>query len=106
VQICRTPFAESSDVVVRLLAGGQNYAMAIAVNAFAPLLGAGEGLSPVLAAIPHNAPSVAVVANSSRLMRYQITTQPQPTRDNGCTSAETAGTSTPAGVGASRGDES
>jgi cation-transporting P-type ATPase C len=50
----------------------QNYAMSIAVNAFGLLLGAGGGLSPVLAAILHNASSVAVVANSSRLIRYQI----------------------------------
>jgi cation-transporting P-type ATPase C len=50
----------------------QNYAMSIAVNAFGLLLGAGGGLSPVLAAILHNASSVAVVANSSRLIRYQL----------------------------------
>jgi cation-transporting P-type ATPase C len=36
------------------------------------LLAAGGGLSPVLAAVLHNASSVAVVANSSRLIRYQI----------------------------------
>jgi cation-transporting P-type ATPase C len=50
----------------------QNYAMSIAVNAFGLLLGAGGGLSPVLAAVLHNASSVAVVANSSRLIRYQL----------------------------------
>jgi manganese/zinc-transporting P-type ATPase C len=50
----------------------QNYAMSIAVNAFGLLLGAGGALSPVLAAILHNASSVAVVANSSRLIRYQL----------------------------------
>ncbi|HEX3546973.1 MAG TPA: cation-translocating P-type ATPase [Mycobacterium sp.] len=50
----------------------QNYAMSIAVNAFGLLLAAGGGLSPVLAAVLHNASSVAVVANSSRLIRYQI----------------------------------
>jgi cation-transporting P-type ATPase C len=49
----------------------QNYAMSIAVNAVGLLVGAGGGLSPVLAAI-HNASSVAVVANSSRLIRYQL----------------------------------
>jgi manganese-transporting P-type ATPase C len=54
----------------------QNYAMSIAVNAFGLLLGAGGGLSPVLAAILHNASSVAVVANSSRLIRYQLAGQP------------------------------
>ncbi|AQA02617.1 copper-translocating P-type ATPase [Mycobacterium sp. MS1601] len=50
----------------------QNYAMSIAVNAFGLLLGAGGGLSPVMAAILHNASSVAVVANSSRLIRYEL----------------------------------
>jgi cation-transporting P-type ATPase C len=47
--------------------------MSISVNAFGLLLGAGGALSPVLAAILHNASSVAVVANSSRLIRYQLT---------------------------------
>lgn len=51
---------------------GQNYAMSIAVNALGLLIGAGGALSPVLAAILHNASSVAVVANSSRLIRYQL----------------------------------
>ncbi len=50
----------------------QNYAMSIAVNAAGLLIGAGGALSPVLAAILHNASSVAVVANSSRLIRYQL----------------------------------
>jgi manganese/zinc-transporting P-type ATPase C len=50
----------------------QNYAMSIAVNALGLLVGAGGALSPVLAAILHNASSVAVVANSSRLIRYQL----------------------------------
>jgi cation-transporting P-type ATPase C len=50
----------------------QNYAMSIAVNAAGLLIGAGGALSPVLAAILHNASSVAVVANSSRLIRYRL----------------------------------
>ncbi len=50
----------------------QNYGMAIAVNAAGLLIGAGGALSPVLAAILHNASSVAVVANSSRLIRYRL----------------------------------
>lgn len=58
----------------------QNYAMSIAVNAFGLLLGAGGGLSPVLAAVLHNASSVAVVANSSRLIRYEVA----PPDDNDC----------------------
>ena len=52
----------------------QNYAMSIAVNAFGLLFAAGGGLSPVLAAVLHNASSVAVVANSSRLIGYQLAT--------------------------------
>ncbi|MEE9243002.1 MAG: cation-translocating P-type ATPase [Mycobacterium sp.] len=51
----------------------QNYAMSIAVNALGLLVGAGGALSPVLAAVLHNASSVAVVANSSRLIRYGLT---------------------------------
>jgi manganese/zinc-transporting P-type ATPase C len=47
--------------------------MSIAVNALGLLIGAGGALSPVLAAVLHNASSVAVVANSSRLIRYEIT---------------------------------
>lgn len=50
----------------------ENYAMSIAVNAAGLLIGAGGALSPVLAALLHNASSVAVVANSSRLIRYQL----------------------------------
>lgn len=50
----------------------QNYAMSIAVNALGLIVGAGGGLSPVLAAVLHNASSVAVVANSSRLIRYEL----------------------------------
>lgn len=50
----------------------QNYAMSIAVNAIGLVIGAGGALSPVLAAVLHNASSVAVVGNSSRLIRYQL----------------------------------
>jgi cation-transporting P-type ATPase C len=50
----------------------QNYGMSIAVNAVGLLIGAGGALSPVLAALLHNASSVAVVANSSRLIRYRL----------------------------------
>ena len=46
--------------------------MSIAVNAFGLLLGAGGGLSPVMAAVLHNASSVALVTNSSRLIRYEL----------------------------------
>jgi cation-transporting P-type ATPase C len=50
----------------------QNYGMSIAVNAAGLLVSAGGALSPVVAAILHNASSVAVVANSSRLIRYRL----------------------------------
>ena len=50
----------------------QNYGMSIAVNAIGLLVSAGGALSPVLAAVLHNASSVAVVGNSSRLIRYTL----------------------------------
>lgn len=50
----------------------QNYAMSIAVNAIGLAVGAAGALSPVLAAVLHNASSVAVVANSARLIRYEL----------------------------------
>lgn len=50
----------------------QNYGMSIAVNAVGLVVSAGGALSPVAAAILHNASSVAVVANSSRLIRYEL----------------------------------
>jgi cation-transporting P-type ATPase C len=50
----------------------ENYGMSIAVNAAGLIIGAGGALSPVLAALLHNASSVAVVANSSRLIRYRL----------------------------------
>jgi cation-transporting P-type ATPase C len=55
--------------------------MSIAVNAIGILVGAGGALSPVLAAILHNASSVAVVANSSRLIRYQLVDDPSRRND-------------------------
>jgi cation-transporting P-type ATPase C len=54
----------------------QNYAMSIAVNAIGLIVGAGGALSPVLAAVLHNASSVAVVGNSSRLIRYRLDQEP------------------------------
>jgi len=51
----------------------QNYGMSIAVNAAGLLVSAGGAMSPVVAAILHNASSVAVVGNSSRLIRYRLT---------------------------------
>ncbi|GAA1313678.1 heavy metal translocating P-type ATPase [Pseudonocardia xinjiangensis] len=50
----------------------QNYGMSIAVNAAGLLVSAGGAMSPVIAAILHNASSVAVVGNSSRLIRYRL----------------------------------
>jgi cation-transporting P-type ATPase C len=49
----------------------QNYGLSIAVNAVGLAVSAAGALSPVVAAILHNASSVAVVANSSRLIRYR-----------------------------------
>ena len=48
----------------------QNYALSIAVNGLGLLVGAGGALSPVMAAVLHNASSLAVAANSARLVRY------------------------------------
>jgi cation-transporting P-type ATPase C len=50
----------------------QNYSMSIAVNAAGLVVSAGGAMSPVVAAILHNASSVAVVGNSSRLIRYRL----------------------------------
>jgi manganese/zinc-transporting P-type ATPase C len=50
----------------------QNYGLSIAVNAVGLAVGAGGALSPVMAAVLHNASSVAVVGNSSRLTHYRI----------------------------------
>lgn len=64
----------------------QNYGMSIAVNAVGLLVSAGGGLSPVLAAVLHNASSIAVVGNSSRITRYRL--EPGP-------AGLTGGSSTP-----------
>ncbi|NHC14787.1 heavy metal translocating P-type ATPase [Motilibacter deserti] len=50
----------------------QNYGMSIAVNGLGLLIGAGGALSPVAAAILHNASSIAVAGNSTRLVRYRV----------------------------------
>jgi cation-transporting P-type ATPase C len=60
----------------------QNYAMSIGVNAAGLAMGALGGLTPVLAAILHNASSVVVVANSSRLIRYQLAGPSRPRRQS------------------------
>ncbi|WP_042573659.1 heavy metal translocating P-type ATPase [Rhodococcus sp. MEB064] len=49
----------------------QNYGMSIAVNAIGLAVSAGGALSPVLAAILHNASSIIVVGNSARLIEYR-----------------------------------
>ncbi|MEB3050362.1 manganese-exporting P-type ATPase CtpC [Mycolicibacter sp. MYC123] len=67
----------------------QNYGMSIAVNAAGLLIGAVGALSPVLAAILHNASSVAVATNSSRLIRYRLAGN--GSRDGGVQSTETEG---------------
>jgi cation-transporting P-type ATPase C len=48
----------------------QNYTLSVGVNVAGLLASAGGTLSPVLAALLHNASSIAVVANSARLVRY------------------------------------
>lgn len=53
----------------------QNYGMSIAVNALGLAVSAGGALTPVMAAILHNASSVAVVGNSARLTRWGLPTQ-------------------------------
>jgi manganese/zinc-transporting P-type ATPase C len=50
----------------------QNYGMSITVNAAGLAVSAAGALSPVLAAVLHNASSIAVVANSSRAARYRL----------------------------------
>ncbi|WP_028473270.1 heavy metal translocating P-type ATPase [Nocardioides alkalitolerans] len=50
----------------------QNYGMSIAVNSVGLVVSAGGALSPVVAALLHNASSIAVVANSSRTTRYRL----------------------------------
>ena len=57
----------------------QNYALAIGVNTLGLLAGTFGTLNPVLAAVLHNASSVAVVLNSSRLIGYEPGRAP-----NGC----------------------
>lgn len=50
----------------------QNYGAAIAVNGVGLALGAAGALSPVLAAVAHNASSVFVAVNSARLIRVDV----------------------------------
>jgi manganese/zinc-transporting P-type ATPase C len=51
----------------------QNYALALGVNVLGLLAGAGGSINPVLAALLHNASSIAVVANSARLVSHTPT---------------------------------
>ncbi|QLE70469.1 cation-translocating P-type ATPase [Streptomyces rectiverticillatus] len=48
----------------------QNYGLAIGVNLTGLLAGAGGTINPVLAALLHNTSSIAVVANSARLVNH------------------------------------
>ncbi|WP_111765451.1 heavy metal translocating P-type ATPase [Nakamurella deserti] len=68
----------------------QNYGMSIAVNAVGLAVSAAGALSPVLAAILHNASSVAVVGNSSRLTRYRV-----PRGDTGVARTDEVATGAP-----------
>jgi cation-transporting P-type ATPase C len=49
----------------------QNYGLSIGVNTIGIIAGAAGSLNPFLAAVIHNLSSVAVLANSMRLFRYQ-----------------------------------
>jgi manganese/zinc-transporting P-type ATPase C len=49
----------------------QNYGLALGVNGAGILIGALGALNPVLAAVLHNLSTLAVLANSSRLIGYQ-----------------------------------
>jgi manganese/zinc-transporting P-type ATPase C len=51
----------------------QNYGLSIGVNTLGIVAGAAGTLNPFLAAVLHNLSSVAVLANSMRLFRYQQT---------------------------------
>ncbi|WP_414506677.1 hypothetical protein [Streptomyces sp. NEAU-L66] len=48
----------------------QNYGLAIGVNLLGLVAGAGGSINPVLAALLHNTSSIAVVANSARLVNH------------------------------------
>lgn len=48
----------------------QNYGLAIGVNLAGLVAGAGGSINPVLAALLHNTSSIAVVANSARLVNH------------------------------------
>jgi cation-transporting P-type ATPase C len=49
----------------------QNYALSFAINAGGVIAGLFGFINPLIAAILHNAGAIAVVANSSRLIRYE-----------------------------------
>ena len=51
----------------------QNYGLSIAVNGVGLVVAGAGALSPVLAAVLHNASSVAVAVNSARLVRHRGT---------------------------------
>lgn len=59
----------------------QNYGLSIAVNAVGLVVGAAGALSPVVAAVLHNASSVAVAGNSARLVRYRVPRRGPSTRE-------------------------
>ncbi|MER5969462.1 cation-translocating P-type ATPase [Streptomyces sp. NPDC002055] len=58
----------------------QNYGLAIGVNLMGLVAGAGGSINPVLAALLHNTSSIAVVANSARLVNH-TPHLPQPADD-------------------------
>ncbi|MBC3760665.1 heavy metal translocating P-type ATPase [Quadrisphaera oryzae] len=68
----------------------QNYGASIAVNGVGLALGAAGALSPVLAAVAHNASSVFVAVNSARLVRYRLDAPASAKPDAGVRSASTS----------------
>jgi manganese/zinc-transporting P-type ATPase C len=58
----------------------QNYGLALGVNGAGILVGALGALNPVLAAVLHNLSTLAVVANSSRLIGYRASDESSRTR--------------------------
>ncbi|GAA4677760.1 manganese-exporting P-type ATPase CtpC [Nocardioides nanhaiensis] len=86
----------------------QNYGMSIAVNAVGLLVGAGGALSPVVAALLHNASSIGVVLNSSRITQYRLreaSQRPAAARTSALTASSRPAAEIRAASTASRGAE-
>jgi cation-transporting P-type ATPase C len=73
----------------------QNYGLSIGVNTVGIIAGAAGSLNPFLAAVLHNLSSVAVLANSMRLFRYQPAAEPVPGTPGRVVSLIAASSATP-----------